>query len=155
LGNALYLYYMQGDVEHTKRAGSELAHLAAEKGLLMWYHHARFFLGWADAVDDNRAGLEMMEASMNRFRSTHELVEQTLFYGILAERYLAAGFLERALENVERGLELVNRLGERFFEAPLIRIKVQCLTGSSDVNTAKEVAELTIRANQLAMEHGA
>src|SRR5262249_47751011 len=37
LGNSLYRYYMQGNVEHTRRAGTELAHLAAEKGLLMWY----------------------------------------------------------------------------------------------------------------------
>jgi class 3 adenylate cyclase/tetratricopeptide (TPR) repeat protein len=155
LGNSLYLYYMQGNLEHTRRAGTELANLAAEKGLLMWYHHARFFLGWADAVDDNRAGLEMMEASMNRFRSAHELVEQTLFYGILAERYLAAGYAEHALENVERGLELVSRLGERFFETPLIRIKVKCLTGAPDVESAQEVAELSVRARQLAKEHGA
>ena len=155
LGNSLYLYYMQGSLEQTRRAGTELAHLGAEKGLLMWYHHARFFLGWADAVDGDRAGLEMMEASMDRFRSAHELVEQTLFYGILAERYLAAGVRERALENVERGLALVNRLGERFFEAPLVRIKMKCLTGFSDAKTVTELAELSIRAEQLAKDNGA
>jgi hypothetical protein len=155
LGNSLYLFCMQGDVEQTRRIGTELAHLAEEKGLLMWYHHARFFLGWADALEGDRAGLEMMEASMGRFRRAHEVVEHSFFYGVLAERYLAAGCPERALENVEGGLELVNRLGEKFFEAPLLQTKVRCLTGASDINTVTHVAELSVRAKQLVKEQGA
>jgi hypothetical protein len=58
---------MQGDVEQTRRTCSELQSLAQEKGFLMWYHQARFFLGWASAVAGERAGLVMMESSMDRF----------------------------------------------------------------------------------------
>jgi class 3 adenylate cyclase/tetratricopeptide (TPR) repeat protein len=155
LGNWLYLLCMQGDVEQTKRTGNELAQLAEEKGLLMWYHHARFFLGWAYALGGDGNGLEMMEASMNRFRSAHELVEQSFFYGVLAERYLSVGCAERALENVEHGLELVGRLGERFFEAPLLRLKARCLGSAPDTAAAEEIIELCGRAEQLAKGQGA
>ncbi|MCI0429906.1 MAG: AAA family ATPase [Rhodospirillales bacterium] len=155
LGNSLYLLCMQGDVEQTRRTCNELAQLAEEKGFLMWYHHARFFLGWACALGGDRGGLEMMEASMNRFRNAHELVEQSFFYGVLAERYLSVGCPERALENVERGLGLVSGLGERFFEAPLLRLKARCLSGGPDAATAQEIAELFARAEELAKRQGA
>jgi class 3 adenylate cyclase/tetratricopeptide (TPR) repeat protein len=155
LGNSLYLSYMQGDVEQTRRIGTELEQVAGEKGLLMWYHHARFFLGWADALANDRAGLETMEASMNRFRNAQEVVEQSLFYGLLAERYLDAGLRQRAFENVEAGLDLVTRFGERFFEVPLLQIKARCLAGAPEVDSREKAAELSARAKQLAQEQGA
>ncbi|HEX3064821.1 MAG TPA: hypothetical protein VHQ39_05040, partial [Dongiaceae bacterium] len=155
LGNSLYLFYMQSNVEQTRRICLELEHLSEEKGLIMWYHQARFFLGWADALEGARSGLEAMEASMNRFRSAHEVVEQSFFYGVLAERYLAAGNAKRALDNVERGLKLAERLGERFFEAPLLRLKAKCLTGASNSNNAKAIAELSDQAEKLVRQQGA
>ena len=155
LGNSLYLLSIQGEVERVRRTCHELQKLAEEKGYLMWLHQARFFLGWARAADGDRDGLEMMEAAMDRFREAHELVEQSFFYGLLAERYLALDLPQRALENVERGLELVAALGETFFEAPLLRLKARCLSGSGDTTAALEIAELFDRAQHLAIQQGA
>ena len=97
----------------------------------------------------------MMEAAMDRFREAHELVEQSFFYGLLAERYLGLDLPERALENVERGLRLVSELGEKFFEAPLLRLKARCLSGTGDKTAEPEIAELFDRARQLAIQQGA
>jgi len=155
LGNSLYLLSIQGDVEQVRRTCHELQKLAEEKGFLMWLHQARFFLGWARAAAGERAGLEMMEAAMDRFREAHELVEQSFFYGLLAERYLSLDLPERARENVERGLGLVAELGETFFEAPLLRLKARCLGGSGDRAAAPEIAALFERAQQLAIQQGA
>ncbi len=156
LGNSLYLLSMQGDVEQTRRTCGELQSLAQEKGFLMWYHQARFFLGWAGAVDGERGGLAIMESSMDRFREAHELVEQSFFYGMLAERYLAFGQADRALENVERGLALVAELGETFFQAPLLRLKARCLSGGSAPGKGgAEVAALFAQAEQVAHGQGA
>jgi class 3 adenylate cyclase/tetratricopeptide (TPR) repeat protein len=155
LGNSLYLLSMQGDVEQTRRTCNELQHLAQEKGFPMWYHQAKFFLGWASAVDGDHGGLDVMEASMDRFREAQELVEQSFFYGLLAERYLCLNSPERALENVERGLKLVAELGERFFEAPLLRLKAKCLGASADKADEKKIAALFDRARQLAGQQGA
>jgi class 3 adenylate cyclase/tetratricopeptide (TPR) repeat protein len=155
LGNSLYLLSIQGDVEQTRRTCNELQNLAEEKGFPMWFHQARFFLGWANAAGGDRGGLEMMEAAMDRFREAHELVEQSFFYGLLAERYLGLDLPERALENVERGLRLVSELGEKFFEAPLLRLKARCLSGTGDKTAEPEIAELFDRARQLAIQQGA
>ena len=155
LGNSLYLLWMQGDVAEARRTGTELANLAEEKGFPMWYHHARFFLAWADALGGDYAGLEVMEASMTRFRSAQELVEQSFFYGVLGERYLAIDGAERALQSVEDGLQLVNRLGERFFEAPLLWLKARCLQSAPGTATAADIAALFDRAARLAKEQGA
>ncbi len=152
LGNSLYLRSIQGDVEQVRRTCTELQSLAEEKGFLMWFHQARFFLGWANAAGGDRGGLEMMEAAMDRFREAHELVEQSFFYGLLAESCLALDLPERALENVERGLGLVAELGETFFEAPLLRLKARCLGGAT---AGPEIAALYDRARELAIEQGA
>ena len=92
---------------------------------------------------------------MDRFREAHEMVEQSLFYGLLAESYLSLDLPERARENVERGLGLVAELGETFFEAPLLRLKARCLSGSGDGTAAPEIAQLIEQAQQLAIRQGA
>ena len=155
LGNSLYLRSIQGDVEQVRRTCEELQKVAEEKGFLMWLHQAKFFQGWANAASGERSGLEMMEAAMDRFREAHELVEQSFFYGLLAESYLALDLPERARENVERGLELVAALGETFFEAPLLRLKARCLHRAGETTSAPEIAELFARAQQLAIQQGA
>lgn len=155
LGNSLYLLYMQGDVEQTRKTCSELTRLAEEKGFPMWYHHAKFFLGWAVALDGDSGGIEVMEASMNRFRNANELVEQSFFYSVLAERYLAVGSPERALDNVKRGLDLADSLGERFFEAPLLRLKAKCLGSLADAAMSVEIAGLVVQAELLSKAQGA
>ena len=92
---------------------------------------------------------------MTRFRSAQELVEQSFFYGVLAERYLAIDCPQRALENVEDGLQLVNRLGERFFEAPLLWLKARCLQNTTGSAATADIAALFARAERLAKEQGA
>jgi hypothetical protein len=106
-------------------------------------------------VEGDKNGLEIMEASMTRFRNANELVEQSFFYGVLAETYLTANCPERALENVERGLELVSRMGERFFEAPLLRIKAKCLSRAPGAATAAEISDLFAQAETLSKVQGA
>lgn len=155
LGNSLYLHCMRGDVEQVRQICDELVRLAEEKDLLMWYYQARFFLGWTSALGGDHGGLEMMEASMNRFREAGELVEQSFFYGVLGERYLSAQMPLQALENIERGLKLVSELGERFFEVPLLRLKAKCLGQVAVSAEAEEIAGLLTRAEQLVREQGA
>jgi class 3 adenylate cyclase/tetratricopeptide (TPR) repeat protein len=155
LGNSLYLHCMRGDVGQVRRTCEELVRLAQEKDLLMWYHQARFFLGWVSALGGDHRGLEMMEASLDRFREAGEMVEQSFFYGVLGERYLAAQMPRQALENIEQGLKLVAELGERFFEVPLLRLKAKCLGLDAASPAANEVAGLLTRAEQLVHEQGA
>jgi hypothetical protein len=91
----------------------------------------------------------MMEAAMDRFRSAHEMVEQSFFYGVLAESYLCAGYPERALQNVGHGLKIVATLGERFFEAALLRLEARCLRNLPNATTPEYIAALLVRAEQI------
>jgi class 3 adenylate cyclase/tetratricopeptide (TPR) repeat protein len=154
LGNSLYVFSLQSNTQQIRRISQELEGLAREKGFLMWYHHARFFLGWADAVEGDHAGLRQMEASMDRFRSAQEVVEQSFFYGLLAERYLDAGEIATALKNAEAGLQLVQLYGERFYEIPLLGIKSRCLAASAQSEFEKEVSDLESSIEALNLEFG-
>jgi hypothetical protein len=56
---------------------------------------------------------------------------------------------------VKRGLDLADSLGERFFEAPLLRLKAKCLGNLADATTSAEIAELVVQADQLSKAQGA
>jgi len=156
LGNSLYLYWMQGNVETSRETAQELSRLAEKTGHLMWYHQAEFFLGWVRSIDRDEAGLATMEASMIRFRDAGELVEQSMFYGILADQYLAYERHNLALQAVDHGLELVERLSERFFEVPLLRLKAKCLLAqSAGGDDEDQIARILKRASRVAEEQGA
>ena len=154
LGNSLYVFSLQSNIQQIRRIGEELERLAQEKGFLMWFHHARFFLAWADTVEGDRSGLQQMEASMDQFRSAQEVVEQSFFYGLMAERYLAAGEIATALKNAEMGLELVRLYGERFYEIPLLAIKSRCLAASTGSDFDSEVSNLEDHIQALNTEFG-
>ena len=130
----------------------ELLPITESLGYHMWFHHARFFLGWAKARSGDRLGFETMELSMQRFRRANELVEQSCLYCLMAERYLEVGDAPRALDNVEHGLNLAQRLGERFYEVPLLRLKASCLAAGDGDQSG--IDELMARANALATEQG-
>lgn len=155
LGNSLYMHSMRKDIEMTRSICGELVPISERMGYKMWFHHAQFFLGWALTSEGERGGFEMMEESMQRFRRAHEMVEQTLFYYLLAERYLADGNCNRARHNVDLGLALVKQLGERFFEVPLLRLKALCCEAGDQPAEADEVATLNTLADKTAREQGA
>lgn len=127
LGNSIYVHWMRGAEEKVRATAQELAEVSQRTGHLMWLHTARFFLGWIRAREGDADGILDMEASMNRFRDAGELVEQSMFYGILGEQCFAHHRLSDAVRNVDMGLDLVEQLSERFFEVPLLKLKVRCL----------------------------
>ena len=155
LGNSIYFYVLSGDVASTRQVCNELQPLSEKVGYWMWYHHAQFFLGWADTLGGVTTGFEVMETSMARFRRAQELVEQSCLYCLLAERYLAAGDIENATKNVNLGLGLVEQIGERFFEVPLLRLKARCLEALEDESSEPEITATRTRADQAAEEQGA
>ena len=155
LGNSLYVHCMRGDIDMTRSVCEELVPISERMGFKMWFHHAQFFNGWARTIEGDRGGFELMEQSMQRFRRAHELVEQSYLYCLMAERYLAEKDFKHAHDCIELGLGLVKRIGERFAEVPLLRLKARCYETSQQPGKSAEVAALVASAEQIAQEQGA
>lgn len=150
LGNSLYLHWMQQSTAIARRTCEELMTLSEKRGYQMWFYQGNFFMGWLDAKNGDERGLGMMEEAMERFRHAQEMVEQTFFYGVLAERYLALDSPQAALSHARTGLNLVSRYGERFFEAPLLMLETRCLERLGESPDSPSMREQLCRAGAIA-----
>ena len=96
----------------------------------------------------------MLNESIDRFEQSEELVELSIFYGLLADRYLLHDDLDNANHWVDKGIGLVDDFGECFVEAPLLRLKAQCLL-SDHPESSPQIDELVQHSNQVAMRQEA
>ncbi len=127
LGNSLYLNVIQHDLSTMEATSSRLMQLSEKTGFIKWYYQGSFFYGSVVAARGDASGLAMMREAIDRFEQSEELVELSIFYGLLADRYLMHNEVTEANHWVDKGLNLVQTFGECFVEAPLLRLKARCL----------------------------
>ncbi len=154
LGNSLYLNVLQHDLKTMEATSSRLMQLADKTGFIKWYYHGAFFFGSVRAAQADSAGLKMMREAIDRFEQAEETVELTIFYGLLADRYLMHDEYNEAILWVNKGLNLVSTYGECFVEAPLLRLKARCLTQAQPEKTT-EIDQLNQRADAVAASQSA
>ena len=154
LGNVLYLDHMQARPDNALKTAEELLTLTEQKGFMMWFYHARFWRGWAMSLADEAEGLTIMEDAMSRFFQSEEVIETTIFFCAQSEAYLSLGDLDQAEASVDRALAHAEQTGEKFYEVPLLRQKIACLT-IRNPSPLEEIAELHARAEARAKEQGA
>ena len=155
LGNSLYLNVIQHDLKTMEKTSSRLMQLSKKTGFIKWYYQGAFFNGSVLAAHGDITGLKMMREAIDRFEESEELVELTIFYGLLADRYLMHDEFSEANHWVDKGLQLVETYGECFVEAPLLRLKARCLqytqsSSASDLDCNSEINRLYLQANAVA-----
>ncbi|MET0965336.1 MAG: BTAD domain-containing putative transcriptional regulator [Nakamurella sp.] len=90
---------------------------------------ARHFRGWAmachgvNSLADRRAGVVMLAESLTQYRQAGARSNLTLFLGLLSEARFAAGQSTAAVEALGEALEISQTIGERFWDARLVRQK--------------------------------
>jgi len=119
LGNSLYLNVLQHDLKTMEETSTRLMQMSEKTGFIKWYYQGAFFYGSILAAKGDSAGLKMMKEAIDRFEQSEELVELSIFYGLLADRYLMHGAYHEANHWVDKGLNLVSTFGECFVEAPI------------------------------------
>ena len=149
LGNSLYLNVIQHDLTTMEATSSRLMSLSEKTGFIKWYHQGAFFYGSVLAARGDESGLAMMREAIDRFEQSEELVELSIFYGLLADRYLMHNEIKEANQWVDKGLNLVKTFGECFVEAPLLRLKARCLK-KTDPHNSIDADILFKRADQVA-----
>lgn len=154
LGNSLYLNVLQHDLKTMEETSSRLMLLSDKTGFIKWYYHGAFFFGSVQAARADSSGLKMMREAIDRFEQAEETVELSIFYGLLADRYMMHGEFHEANHWVDKGLNLVSTYGECFVEAPLLRLKARCLTHTQP-DSAHEIDNLYQQANAVAARQNA
>lgn len=154
LGNSLYLNVLQHDLKTMEETSSRLMQMSEKTGFIKWYYQGAFFYGSILAAKGDSAGLKMMNEAIDRFEQSEELVELSIFYGLLSDRYLMHGAYHEANHWVDKGLNLVSTFGECFVEAPLLRLKARCLK-LTQPNSGPEIDKLHQQSNKVAAAQNA
>jgi DNA-binding winged helix-turn-helix (wHTH) protein/predicted ATPase len=138
--------------DHAKAA----ARIAQEHGFRLLRAWASVFEGWV-AVEDGRReeGLRQIQHGVADALGTGSQQFVSNFFGLLAEAHLRTGHYEAGLQAIERALDVVERTGERFYEAELYRLRGELLMGAGPTALARDAEEALAQALDVARSQGA
>jgi predicted ATPase len=136
-----------------ERAGAGLT-LSTERGFAQWAGVGTVLRGWALVEQGQREeGIPEMRQGMDALRAIGSEIERPCFLALLAEAYGKEGQIEDGITALVEALAMVNKTGERFYEAELYRIKGE-LTLQSSVqrpgSSVKEAEDCFLKAIEIA-----
>ncbi len=102
--------------------------LSLEQGFAFWLAWGTILQGWA-LVEQGQAeeGIACMHKGMDAFRFTGAKMAQTQFLALLAEASGKVGKAREGLIALDEALIVMDKTGERFYEAELYRLKGELL----------------------------
>lgn len=137
-GNACYFHQFAGNPNTVAEKSQTVISLATENGFPAWLSLGEFFRGWALAHSgDAHAGIPLMEQSLAEHEATGEKLEVPYFMGLLADRFAIVGRPEDGLRLIGQALALVERTGERWFQAELYRLQGRLVKVGPEHSLAK------------------
>ena len=149
------LYQFYRDRNEVLRWAEELISLATEQGLPAHLARGMILRGWALAAGgDAEAGGRQLREGLAAHQATRARLWEPYFLALLAEVDDHAGCTAERLTLLAEALALVERTGERWFEAELYRRKGEALL-ALDRERLVEVEACYRRATEIAREQGA
>ena len=128
---AIYLHQARGELQAVQERVEALVTLAAEQRFPYWLALGTI-LG-AGALSQQRqaaAGIAQMHQGLAAYRATGAELFRTYWLALLAEAYGTAGQVQEGLQVLEEAFALVDKNGERYWEAELYRRKGELLLQS-------------------------
>ena len=111
-----------GDDRAMNECADELVALAAEQGFPLWSALGATFRGWAKAkTGDVAEGMSLLQNGATALHATGADILMPYFLTLLARAFECAGHIAEALIQLEDALRIVERTGERWFEAEINR----------------------------------
>jgi len=157
---AALLHQLRRERALTQEQAEAAITLAREHGFPQWLGHGAVLQGWA------RAEQGQLEEGITQIRqglATHQAIEagfcRSYYLVLLAEAYGKAGQAEDGLATLTEALEVVDKTGERFYEAELYRLKGELTLAQSPVqgreSRGKEAEECFLKAIDIAQRQQA
>ncbi|KVD55163.1 ATP synthase subunit beta [Burkholderia ubonensis] len=161
LAYAAELHQLRRESSLAREHADALIALANEHGLPYWLAWGTIFRGWSLTEQGSlQAGIAQMSEGLAADRAAGGEDQRSYFLALLADSHRRAGDRETGLRLLDDALAIVDRAGERCFEAELHRLKGIMLLGepSGDDGAAasNDAAEACFRhAIAVAREQGA
>jgi predicted ATPase len=149
---AILLSLVEDDAALGERA-DRLVVVATEQGFLQWRAHGTILRGWVKVKNgDVTEGISLLRSGLSAYRSTGAEIWMPHFIALLARACEIAGRVEEGLTLLHDAFQVVERTGERWFEAELNRHKGRLLLRQGQSEAAEE---LYGKALGIAEEQGA
>jgi predicted ATPase len=133
LGLAAALHQYRREEQVSQERAEATITVSTEQGLPFWVAAGMFYRGWGLAEQgQSGAGVAQMRQGLDAWRATGAVFYQTSHLALLAEAYGNVEQADEGLHLLAEALALVDKTGERFYEAELHRLKGELLKLSSD-----------------------
>jgi predicted ATPase len=124
-------------------AGLEVATL---QGFPFWSAFHTIMLGWVSVSRGKTGeGIDQTSRGMKAYADTGAELLRPYFLGLLAEAFAERGWFDRGLALLNEAVAIVDKSGERFYEAELYRKKGEMLVRSHSAKPDSE--DLTARSS--------
>jgi class 3 adenylate cyclase/predicted ATPase len=137
---AIYLHQARGELQAVQERVETLVALAAQQRFPYWLALGTILEGWTLSQQRPAAGIAQMQQGLAAYRATGAELFRTYWLALLAEAYGTAGHVQEGLQVLDEALALVDKNGERYWEAELYRRKGELLLQSRDRDAAPGAA---------------
>ena len=139
------LYHLLGDVDRVRACAQASLELATQAGNPFHRSLALFFLAWTEVMaNDFDAGITRMRRNLAEFKADGAGVRVAQYLAMTAAALGKSGKPREALREIEESMAVIERSGERFYEAEVHRLKGELLLVQDASNEAQ--AEQCFRA---------
>ncbi|WP_201703801.1 AAA family ATPase [Paraburkholderia kirstenboschensis] len=122
------LHQFRREAQLTKECAEDAITLSTEQGFPFWRAWATILRGWALAEQGRiEEGMAQMSHGLAAYRATGAELGRPYFLGLLASAYANAGQAQAGLSVLVEAMAMVDKTGERYYEAELHRLKGELL----------------------------
>jgi predicted ATPase len=117
---------LRGAGQAAQKQAEEAIALGTEHAFPYWLAKGTILHGWALTEQGRREeGITQIRRGLDAHRATGSELWRSYYFALLAEAYGKVGQVERGFSALAEALVMVERTGERFYEAELYRLKGQ------------------------------
>ena len=133
------LYHLRRDHVMAQHYAQAAIDISSEHGLVMYQPMASAMHGWTLSEEGRHSeAIDQIRAAMAALEGTSTALVRPHFLGLLAVALAKDNQTEAALHHLDEAIALVNKKGERYFEAELYRLKGELLLETSDDVAAEQ-----------------
>src|SRR5262249_36664559 len=156
LNSSAWLHQFRREGQLTQQQAEAAVALSAEQGFPFWLAFGTILQGWV-LVEQRQIeeGIAQIYQGMTAYQATGTGILRSFFLALLAEVHGKAGQVEDGLAALTEALAVVNKIGERFYEAEVYRLKGELTLQQSNVqglasSVQKEAEECFWKAIEIA-----
>jgi class 3 adenylate cyclase/predicted ATPase len=142
-----WLHHYRREPQAAQEQAEAAIILSRAQGFRLWSAWASILWGWALAMQGREEeGIAQIHEGLTAFRATGAEMAQTHFLALLAEVYGKVGKAEEGFTVLDKALAMVEKTGERVYEAELYRLKGQLTLQKFQVSGSKFQVEESPRS---------